>query len=132
MRWRGNRAVVSSEPLQDPSQTGVALLFGIVYSAVLLATAAARDLLGERGLYLVAAVSGITDVDAITLSTARLVQSGSLDGAVGWRVVVTATLSNLVAKGCIAAALGGPALARQLAVPFGAAIVGGLTAIWLF
>lgn len=129
--WRGNRAVVASAPLQDPSQTGVALLFGIVYSAVLLATAAARDQLGERGLYLVAAISGVTDVDAITLSTARLVQTGSLDGALGWRVVVTAALSNLVAKGCIAAALGGPPLARQLAVPFGAAILGGLAAIWL-
>ena len=129
---QGNPAVVASAPLQDPSQTGVALLFGLVYSLVLLATAAARDQFGDRGLYLVAAISGVTDVDAITLSTARLVQTGNLDGALGWRIVVTAALSNLVAKGCLAAALGGPTLARQLVVPFGAAIVGGLAAIWLF
>ena len=89
------------------------------------------DFLGDRGLYLVAAISGITDVDAITLSTARMVQTGSLDGALGWRVVVTATLSNIVAKAAMAAIAGGPPLARQVALPFGAALAAGLAILLL-
>jgi uncharacterized membrane protein (DUF4010 family) len=115
--WRRDRCVVSATPLENPSQLGVALTFGVIYSVILFAVAAARDLLGERGLYLVAAISGITDVDAITLSTARLVQTGSLDSSVAWRVVITATLSNIVAKAAMAAVLGGPKLVRQLALP---------------
>mgnify|MGYP000653397018 CR=1 FL=1 len=45
----------------------------------LLAVAAAREHLGEGGLYAVAAVSGLTDVDAITLSSAQLVRAGQLE-----------------------------------------------------
>ena len=128
--WRRRQVEVDSTPLRNPSQIGVALTFGALYCAVLLAVPAVRDLLGDRGLYLVAAVSGITDVDAITLSTARLVQSGSLDGALGCRVLVTATISNLAAKAAMAVALGGPQLARKLVIPFGAATLAGIAAIF--
>jgi uncharacterized membrane protein (DUF4010 family) len=130
--WRRDRCVVSATPLENPSQLGVALTFGVIYSVILFAVAAARDLLGERGLYLVAAISGITDVDAITLSTARLVQTGSLDSSVAWRVVITATLSNIVAKAAMAAVLGGPKLVRQLALPFGLALAAGAVILSLF
>jgi uncharacterized membrane protein (DUF4010 family) len=34
---------------------------------------------GSRGLYAVAALSGLTDVDAITLSTAQLVNAGRIN-----------------------------------------------------
>lgn len=128
--WWRNRSTVSVLPLSNPSQTGVALLFGGVYSLVLLAAAAARDLFGDRGLYLVAAISGLTDVDAITLSTARLVDTGKLDGGLGWRVVVTASLSNIIAKAAMAAAMGGGSLLRALALPFGAALAVGLGLVW--
>ena len=130
--WRRNHSDVASTPLSNPSQIGVALMFGAIYSGVLFAVAAARDLVGDRGLYVVAAISGITDVDAITLSTARLVQTGNLDGGLGWRVIVTASLSNIAAKGAMAAILGGRQFARQIALPFGAAILTGLAAIWLY
>ena len=130
--WHSNHADVTSTPLSNPSQIGVAIMFGVIYTVVLFAVAAARDFFGDRGLYLVAAISGITDVDAITLSTARLVQTGSLDGALGWRVVVTATLSNLVAKAAMATVFGGARFGRQLAIPFGGAILAGLAVIWLW
>lgn len=132
LQWRRGSASVAATPLSNPSQLGVAFLFALVYVVVLFAAAAARDWLGNSGLYLVALVSGITDVDAITLSTARMVDTGGLDAATGWRVVVAATLSNLAAKAAMAASLGGRPLLRQLALPFGAAFAGGLLAIWLY
>ena len=127
--WWHNRTKVIALPLGNPSQTGVALLFAGVYSLVLLATAAAKEMLGDQGLYLVAAISGITDVDAITLSTARMVETGKLDGGVGWRVVVTATLANILAKGLMAGALGGRPLLAALALPFGITFAAGVAAI---
>jgi uncharacterized membrane protein (DUF4010 family) len=58
----------------NPSELPTAVLFAITYSLVLLAARAARDYFGAGGLYAVAALSGLSDVDAITLSTANLVE----------------------------------------------------------
>jgi len=132
VQWRQGSPPVASTPLNNPSQLGVAFLFALIYVLVLFAAAAARDGLGNSGLYLVAIVSGLTEVDAITLFTARMVDTGNLDGATGWRVVVIATLSNLAAKAAMAASIGGRVLLRQIALLFGAAATGGLLAIWLY
>lgn len=113
----------------NPTQLKAALAFGALYAGVLLAVAAARDLLGSRGLYTVAVLSGLTDVDAITLSTANLVTDGRLDPGTGWRVILVAALANLVFKGGIVAALGGRALFRRVAVLFGLVLAAGVAAL---
>ncbi|WP_089688464.1 DUF4010 domain-containing protein [Catalinimonas alkaloidigena] len=46
-----------------PRPTKSAVVFGLVFALVLLATAAAREYLGNKGLYGVALISGLTDVD---------------------------------------------------------------------
>ncbi len=105
-------------PQENPSELKPALLFGLLYGVVLFSTAAARELLGVRGLYAVSALSGLTDVDAITLSTAQMVRIGRLDGEVGWHLVLVALLSNLLFKGAAIAVLGSPRLLARIAGPF--------------
>ncbi len=105
-------------PHENPSELKPALLFGLLYGVVLFATAAARDHFGVQGLYAVSALSGLTDVDAITLSTAQLVRTGQVDSAVGWRLILLALLSNLVFKGGVIAVLGGRRLLVRIAGPF--------------
>jgi uncharacterized membrane protein (DUF4010 family) len=111
---------------ENPSQLKPALLFGLLYAVVLLAVAFARDRLDSRGLYLVAVLSGLTDVDAITLSTGRLVSRGSLPADLGWRLVVTAALANLAFKAGIVAVLGTRRLLAWVAACFGVVVVGGV------
>ncbi len=65
-------------------------------------------------LYPVAILSGLTDIDAITLSTAQLHQSGKVSADTAWRVIFVASLSNLFFKGGIVAFLGGPRLRMKL------------------
>jgi uncharacterized membrane protein (DUF4010 family) len=91
---------------------------------VLLGAAAARDYQGAGGLYGVAVLSELHDLDAITLSTARPVEQGHVQAELGWRLILTASLPNLVLKGA-AAAFGGLPLLRRLAIPYGAALLGG-------
>ncbi|RMD62053.1 MAG: DUF4010 domain-containing protein, partial [Planctomycetota bacterium] len=62
----------------NPAELRPALLFAAIYALVLLASAWAKDLLGGSGFYLVAALSGLTDMDAITLTAARLVSQEAL------------------------------------------------------
>mgnify|MGYP000732632035 CR=1 FL=1 len=67
------------EDQEPPSELKSAVVFGLLYAVVLLAVAFAEDELGRRGLYAVAAISGLTDLDAITLSTANLMQAGTVE-----------------------------------------------------
>jgi uncharacterized membrane protein (DUF4010 family) len=113
-------------PQANPAELKAALLFGGLYALALVGVAAARDYLGATGLYGVAAASGLYDLDAITLSTARLVNQGQLDAGTGWRLILTAALANLGAKAGIAAALGHRRLFRGVLVPFAVAIAGGI------
>jgi uncharacterized membrane protein (DUF4010 family) len=113
--WRTAKAS-SPTPLEptNPTELKTAILFGALYAVVLLVVAAGQDLMGDVGLYAAAAVSGLTDVDAITLSTARLVSTERLSPDIGWRLVMIAVLSNLVFKLGLAGALGSKAFARRL------------------
>jgi uncharacterized membrane protein (DUF4010 family) len=99
---------------KNPTHLRTAIVFGVLYAGVLLAVAAAETYLGSTGLYATAVISGLTDIDAITLSTSRLVSSDRLDASVAWRLIVAASLSNLIFKLGVAWVLGGAKLARQL------------------
>jgi uncharacterized membrane protein (DUF4010 family) len=108
------------------------LFFGALYAAVLFAIAAAEYLLGNAGLFATAAVSGLTDIDAITLSTSRLVATDVIDQSTGWRVIMVAAMSNMAFKFGLAASLGSRAMSRRLGILFAIAIVVGaaLIALW--
>jgi uncharacterized membrane protein (DUF4010 family) len=108
-------------PPANPAELRPALLFGAGYAVVLLAAAAAKDHLGDRGLFVVAVLSGLTDMDAITLSTSRLAQEGRLAGDTAWRVILVAMLSNLLFKGSIVGVLGSRQLLVRVLLLFGIA-----------
>jgi len=116
----------------NPSELRPALLFGMVYVVVLIAVAAGRSYLADNGLYLVAFISGMTNVDAITLSTARLVEGGRLNVALGRNVVIVGVLSNLLFKAMIVACLGHCTLRKQIAVLFAPQLIAGIAILLLW
>jgi uncharacterized membrane protein (DUF4010 family) len=120
----GDHDSAPPEP-DNPAELKPALIFGALYAVVLLAVAFARHWFGTAGLYTVAAISGLTDMDAITLSTSRLVQAARLDPDDGWRAILLASLTNLGFKAGIVAVLGSRALLGRIALLFGAALLGG-------
>ena len=130
--WLCNRKHPKPMPEQkNPTQMKSALVFGAMYVGVLFALAAARQFIGGGGLYLVAGLSGLTEMDAITLSTARMsltVPTIMLDG---WRMIVIAAMANMVSKSMIAGLLGGWGLLRQIVVLFAIPLAGG-AAILIF
>jgi len=119
-------------PPSNPSELGPALFFGLIYAVVLLATAWAKERFGTGGLFVVALVTGLTDVDAITLSTARLVEDGRVAATQGWRVILAASLSNLVFKAGIVAVLGQRRLFGRIAAVFGIALAAGVLILTLW
>jgi uncharacterized membrane protein (DUF4010 family) len=117
---------------QPPSELSGAVAFGLLYALVLILVAVAKEHFGNTGLFTVAAISGLTDMDAITLSTSNLVKSGNLDASTGWRVILTGGAANLVFKGVLAAILGTGQLGRLVAAGFGVSLVGALLIAWLW
>lgn len=116
----------------NPSELRSALVFGAVYALVLLAVAAARQHVGNRGVYVAAGISGLTDLDAITLSTARLGEHGALRVDVVWRSIVIAVCANLAFKTGLVAVLGGGALARRIGFWFGIQVAVALLLLFLW
>jgi len=107
-------------------------MFGLLCALVLLAVAVAKQHFGSAGLYAVAAISGLTDMDAITLSTSSLVNGGHLEASTGWRVILTAGVANLIFKAILAFSLGSRAFAGIVASGFGMALVGMGLIAWLW
>jgi uncharacterized membrane protein (DUF4010 family) len=114
---------------RNPAQLRSALMFGAIYVIVLLAVAATKDAVAEWGnqpLYLTAALAGLTDVDAITLSTAHLSLDDPTMAAEGWRLVMVANLSNLVSKAILAGLLGNRRLMARVGLFFLAPLAAGI------
>jgi uncharacterized membrane protein (DUF4010 family) len=130
MLFRGEREQMP--PPANPAELQSALVFGLVYALVTLAVAAVKQHYGDTGIYVVAVVSGMTDMDAITLSLSRMVESSHLEADNAWRLILTASLSNFVFKGIAATFLGGRSLGLRLAPFFGAALLGGLLILWFW
>lgn len=111
---------------KNPAELKPAFLFGALYALVLLAVAVAKQYFGSAGLYLVAIISGLTDLDAITLSTGQLADSNKIEARIAWQVILTAVLSNLLFKFGIVAALGSANLTKKVAWSFAGALVAGI------
>jgi uncharacterized membrane protein (DUF4010 family) len=113
----------------NPAELHAALGFGMLYVVVLLITAWMADVAGSQGLYAVAFVSGLTDVDAIVLSSLRLLSLGQLSEPQAVIAIAIGFLSNLLFKFGMVVFIGGWGLARQVAVGFAAisaGVLGGL------
>src|SRR5437660_12745588 len=83
---------------RKPTELTSALSFGLLYALALLAVAAGKEYLGSGGLYVVALLSGLTAMDAITLPTARFVDTGRLPAGNAWRLILVALLANVLLK----------------------------------
>ncbi len=116
----------------NPTELRAALIFGGLYALVLFAVAAAKHSLGDAGLYAAAAISGLTDMDAITLTAGRLAERGRVEPDTAWRAIVLASIANMVFKAGVVWSLGGLRLALRVAAWFGVLVaVGvGLMVFW--
>jgi uncharacterized membrane protein (DUF4010 family) len=113
----------------NPAELHAAIGFGLLYVVVLLFTAWMADVAGSQGLYAVAFASGLTDVDAIVLSSLRLLNLGQLSEQQAVIAIAIGFLSNLVFKFGMVIAIGGWGLARQVAVGFAAISLGVLAGL---
>lgn len=130
--WRrtSKRAPDALAPVSNPLELKPALVFGGLLMLVMLLGKAALAFFGEAGLYALAMVSGIADVDAINLTLSRM-SLAELHLDVVMTGIVIAAASNSLIKGLLAVLVGGRGLAPRVLLPLGLAAATGLLTVWL-
>jgi len=98
---------------KNPTEIGTAAAFGLIYGIVLFSSAWLSDIAGSSGLYAVALISGLTDVDAITLSSLRLYELGKLGTIETVTAISIGILSNIGFKLGLIFFFGRSLLAKQ-------------------
>jgi uncharacterized membrane protein (DUF4010 family) len=130
--WLSSKEKAEMPEQGNPSELKAALIFAGLYAIVLLAVAWAQENFGTRGLFVVAVLSGLTDMDAITLSLSDMVNQKQIDAVSGWRMILVAAISNLVFKAGTVAALGSRKLLGRVLILFGIASAVTLAVILLW
>lgn len=120
----GQGKLTTVPPIGNPAELRTALGLAVLYAVVLLLAAWLTEFAGSKGMYAIAVVSGLTDVDAITLSSLRLYGVGTLSAAQVTTAIVLAVSANALFKLAIVRFVGGDALFRRC-VPAMTAIAAG-------
>ena len=122
----------SSElPLNKPLDLKSALVFGALYMVILLVVSYANENLGESGILISSAIAGISDIDAITISVAKL-SGNPLSINLAGMAILIASISNTLIKMGIGIYAGSSALRRHLYLGYGVVFVAALLALIVF
>jgi uncharacterized membrane protein (DUF4010 family) len=116
-------------PLANPFSLTSAAKFAAFFAVVLMIVALVKEYYPGSGLLVVAALAGLTDVDAITLSMADYARGGDVSTAV--RAIVIAALTNTMVKAGLVVALGAPALRRRVLISCAAVLAAGAVPLML-
>ena len=117
--------------ITNPFELRPAITFGLLYGLILLVARAAEMYLGDTGVLLSAFVSGLADVDAITLSMAELSGDGEIELQTAATAIVIAMLSNTLVKGGIVMTSGSSAIRRAIRPGFLLIMITAIAAVVL-
>lgn len=124
--WRtGSLGDVESE-IENPFRLRPALVFGAVFAAVLLVSEFANQWFGASGIYATAFVSGLADVDAITLTLSRLAAEGAVSRQVATTGIVLGAVANTLVKAGLTLLIGTRKLALVVMAVLGIVAAVGL------
>lgn len=127
-KYRNGTRVEQPTLNNNPLDLKSALLLGALLTVILLLASVLQQWLGNAGIYVLAAVSGITDVDAITLSLARMSQSGLESRTVLIGIIIASSVNNLMKAG-MAVSIGGRAMLLRVALPIVLSLLAGLAVL---
>jgi uncharacterized membrane protein (DUF4010 family) len=133
--WHGSRRYQapqqSAVKLSNPFSLIAAIKFGLLFAAILLLVKLTEQYVAVEGLYALAAIAGLTDVDAITLSMAGYAGQSSNNMALAAGAITVAALSNTLVKCGLVMVLGGRTLAYKVLIATGVILAVGGTVLWL-
>jgi len=125
--WRTRSAdIVEPSELKNPFRLRPALLFGAIFAVVLLVSESAHEWLGTSGVYATAFLSGLADVDAMTITLSKLAADGTISTQVATTGIIIAAIANTIVKAALAWLLGTYHLGRLVTIVLSIVVLSGL------
>jgi len=104
--------------------------FGLVLTAIMFFSYALKAWMGDSGIYLLAFFSGISDVDAITLTLSNMVQKTlALEVATG--AILLAVITNTLVKAILAFVFGDKEMVRFVTLIFIGIVLSGVISFFI-
>jgi len=129
--WRSELDREVETDIRNPFHLRTALVFGALFAVVLLVSEYANAYVGTSGVYGTAFVSGLADVDAITLSLSTLAADGEITNEVATTGIVIAAIANTAVKAGITWVLGTRELGRLVIAILGTVAAVGAVIVLL-
>ena len=111
--------------MQSPFQLKPALKFGVFFALILFVSKLSVKYFSDEGLYLISFVSGLMDVDAITVSVAQLANNG-LDKKVATLAITIAAITNTFVKAAMFFLFGNKIIAKKITLVFLIMLIAGV------
>ncbi|MDD5260737.1 MAG: MgtC/SapB family protein [Methylacidiphilales bacterium] len=109
----------------NPLGLKVALQFAVIYMVIVFIARAATQYYGNAGLYWASFISGLTDLDAITVSVSQMAGKGTITPDISANAIVLGCLANTILKGTMACVLGDAGLRKPIIMIFGSTLAVG-------
>lgn len=110
---RAEKGAVASPAMSNPLSLLTAIKFALLYAVIAFLVKAATQLDWQAGLLPLSFVSGLTDMDAISLSMANTTRAETVSLDLAARAVILAAVANSLLKAALAAGLGSPLLRQR-------------------
>lgn len=128
---RSSGGLLEAPHLTNPLSLSTAIKFALLYAFIGLLVKATSQLgLLQGGLLPLSFISGLTDMDAISLSMAGSQSDGQVPLALATKAVIVAAVGNSVLKAGFAISLGSAVLKREVTLVLGSTAVIGITSMW--
>lgn len=130
-RWGEAQEAKETDGIQNPLRLTSAITMALAFQVSLMLISWASTTIGQSGVFVSAALLGLTDMDALTLSMNRL---GATPDQVSLaaKAIAIGLLGNGALKVTLAVVLGGPGYRRLAATGLLALSLTGLVALWMF
>ncbi|HUR30896.1 MAG TPA: MgtC/SapB family protein [Saprospiraceae bacterium] len=102
----------------NPLNLRGALIFGLIYTIIILAVAYASNTFGNSGIYFTSGIGGLSDIDAITISVTKLSKEG-ISFLTAENAILIATIANTIVKVGIALWAGSKEIRRYIFIGYG-------------
>jgi uncharacterized membrane protein (DUF4010 family) len=132
--WRTRQSEfrkVEAPNVGNPLGLPTAIKFALLYALISFLVKAATHAGWQTGLLPLSFASGLTDMDAISLTLANNLKTGAIPLPLATQAVIVAAVANSVLKAALAVGFGSPALRRHVAVVLGLTAVAGVIAIFI-
>jgi uncharacterized membrane protein (DUF4010 family) len=116
---------------KQPFALGPAIKFGLFFALIIFVARIAQLVAGKVGLYFTGILSGLADVDAITLTMASLSASGDVASKVAVTTIILAAASNTLVKAGITWFWGEKRFAKYILIIFAMILAFGLGSLLL-